>query len=100
MTTPISTWPHKVPEVKDPNAVLDYVIDWSDWLEVGETILSSEWAMNGDATIAHNTYTDTVATVWVSGGTATFTVTNSITTTSVPVARQDDRSLTIKVKNK
>lgn len=100
MTAPISTWPYKVAEPKDPNAVLDYLIDWSDWLGVGETLLSSEWAMNGDATVVRATHTDTTATVWVSGGTGTFTVTNSITTTSVPVARQDDRSLVIKVRNK
>lgn len=98
--TLISTWPFKVLEPKDPDAVLDYVIDWSDWLEVGEVITFSEWTMIGDATITHSTYTDTTATVWISGGTATFSVTNEITTDSVPIPRKDNRTLTIKVKNK
>ena len=100
MPDPISTWPHKVTEPKDPDAVLDYLIDWSDWLEVGETITSSEWEMAGDALIVTDTNTDTTTTVWVSGGSATFKVTNAITTSSVPVARQDNRTLVIKVKDK
>lgn len=98
--TLISTWPFKVLEPKDPDAVLDYVIDWSDWLEVGEVITLSEWTMTGDATITHSTYTDTTATVWISGGTTTFSATNEITTDSVPVSRKDNRTITIKVKNK
>jgi len=96
----ITEWPHKVPEPKDPNAVLDYVIDWSDYLAVGETLVSSSWQLSGDAVLETDTNTDTTATAWVSGGTATFRLTNSITTSSLPVARQDQRTLVIKVKDK
>jgi len=96
----ISVWPHKVDEPKDPDAVLDYVIDWSDYLAVGEVIVSSIWVIVGDATLDLSTYTDTAATAWVSGGTTTFRLTNSVTTNSLPVARKDDRTLVIKVKDK
>jgi hypothetical protein len=98
--TAISTWPHKVPEAKDPEAVLDYVIDWSDWLAAGEVVVDSIWTLEGDAVLGVDTFTDETATAWVSGGTTTFHLTNSITTSSVPVARQDQRTLIIKVKDK
>jgi hypothetical protein len=98
--TAISTWPHKVTEAKDPEAVLDYVIDWSDWLAVGEVLVDSTWAIEGDAVLGVDQFTDTTATAWVSGGTTTFRLTNSITTSSVPVPRQDQRTLVIKVKDK
>lgn len=98
--TAISTWPHKVPEAKDQDAVLDYVIDWSDYLAVGEVLVNSEWSLDGDATLVTDTFTDNTSTAWVSGGTTTFRLTCSITTSSVPVARQDDRTLVIKVKGK
>lgn len=100
MTTLISTWPFKVLEPKDPDAVLDYVIDWSDWLGVAEVIALSTWVLTGDAQITHSTYTGTTATVWISGGTTTFRVTNEITTNSSPIPRKDNRTLVIKVKDK
>ena len=96
----ISTWPHKVDQPKDPEAVLDYVIDWSDYLAIGETLVASEWALAGDAVLGIDTFTDTLATAWVSGGTTTFRLTNYITTSSTPVARRDQRTLVIKVKDK
>jgi hypothetical protein len=96
--TAIATWPHKVPEPKDPDSVLDYVIDWSDWLAEGETLTASDWTMEGDAVAGTDTFTDATATLWVSGGTTTFRITSAITTDSFPVPRQDQRTLIIKVK--
>jgi len=31
--------------LKDPDAVLDYGFDWSDWLADGETISTSTWTV-------------------------------------------------------
>lgn len=98
--TAIAVWPHKVETPKDPEAVLDYILDWSDWLAAGEIITASSWTMDGDATLLLNAFSDTTATVGVSGGTTTFRLTNSITTNSVPLARQDQRTLIVKVKDK
>lgn len=88
--------------VKDPDAVLDYAIDWgSNWLS-SDTIASSSWAVSGpddSLTVDSDSNTTTTATVWLSGGTrhATYTVTNSIVTAE---GREDDRSIVIRVENK
>jgi hypothetical protein len=80
-----------------PDAVLDYTMDWSEWLD-GDTIASSIWTAESGITINSSSNTTTVATVWLSGGTAgeSYRVTNQITTAA---ARTDDRSLFITVKN-
>jgi hypothetical protein len=80
---------------KDPSAVLDYQIDWSDWLD-SDTISSSDWTAQTGITIDSDTNTTTTATVWLSGGTAgkTYRVTNTIVTAGL---RTDERSIDIYV---
>jgi hypothetical protein len=88
------------PEIKhDPNAVLDYTIDWSDWLPSGDTILSSSWSVPAGLTEDSSSNTSTTATVWISGGTAgtNYRITNHITTTE---GRQDDRTIPLFVLNR
>lgn len=82
---------------KDPNAVLDYQIDYSRWLPAGDTITASSWLAESGLTVDTSSFTDTSTTVWLSGGTAgsTYDVRNHITTDD---GRQDDRTLTIVVK--
>jgi len=82
--------------LKDPEAVLDYGFDWSDWLADGETISTSTWTVPTGITKDSDSKTDTVTTIWLSGGTAgkSYRVTNHIVTSA---GRQDDRSLIIKV---
>lgn len=83
--------------VKDPDAVLDYQVDWSSWLATGETISSSDWVVQTGITETSASNTTTTATIWLSGGTAgvTYTVTNRIVTTA---SRTNDRSLYITVR--
>lgn len=83
--------------VKDPDAVLDYQIDWSSWLATGETISSSDWVVQTGITENSASNTTTTATIWLSGGAAgvTYTVTNRIVTTA---SRTNDRSLYITVR--
>jgi hypothetical protein len=97
----IAAWPYKVPEPKDPQATLDYAIDWSDWLSEGEEIVNSVWATSSGA-IQSPSFTATATGVWLSGGEVgiAITLTNTITTNSTPVARIDERSLVIKVKQR
>lgn len=83
---------------KDPSAVLDYTIDWSDWLDT-DTISTSSWTVPSGITQSAETETTTTATVWLSGGTAdnVYEVTNTITTAA---GRTDQRTLIIHVVDK
>ena len=85
---------------KDPDAVLDYAVDWSAWL-AGDGISSSEWLLEEGAEIeiVTDTFTQTKATVWVRGGSkdATYLLTNRIVTTG---GRTDDRSISVKVEDR
>jgi hypothetical protein len=83
---------------KDPNAVLDYTLDWARWL-AGDQIATSEWLVLAGLTKVADTKTASSATVWLSGGTAgqSYTVTNRITTSG---GRTEDRSFTIRVEER
>lgn len=84
---------------KDPDAILDYGFDWSQWLGGGEQITSSTMFASPGINVNSSSNTTTSATVWLSGGTAGFpyTVTNRITTNQ---GRTDDRTITIRVQNR
>jgi hypothetical protein len=87
--------------IKDPDATLDYYVDWTAWL-AGDTIVASTWCVmpsslvvDSDAIIVGLQKT----VVWLSGGVdgTTYTATNHITTAT---GREDDRSITIAVEDK
>jgi hypothetical protein len=81
---------------KDPDAVLNYVMDWSDWLDSGETISTSTWTVDSGLTEDSETETTTTATITLSGGTvgSRYRVTNRITTSG---SQTDDRSFFVDV---
>ena len=82
---------------KDPNATLDYSIDWSSWLAAGESLTSSTWTRSSTTLQESNTtLTTSIATIWLAGGSAgtKYTVANKIGTTS---GRVDERTIDIKV---
>lgn len=90
---------------KDPAAILDYTRTWDKWLQSGETITVSTWAIAGDdvaLTLGTGgraaTNDTTTATCWLLGGTVgvTYTVTNHIVTNASP-AREDERSFEITI---
>lgn len=87
--------------VKDGDAVLDYTIDWSQWLPDNDTITSSTFTVQSEAdgavAVDDSSFTTTTTTVWLSGGTAgqRYLVTNHIVTAA---GREDDRSLRITIK--
>ena len=83
---------------KDPDATLDYRVEWSSWLDT-DTIATSTWTVESGITTVSDSNTTTVATIWLSGGTAgeEYEVANLITTAA---GRIDERTLTIKVANK
>lgn len=83
---------------KDPDANLDYSIDWTSWL-AGDTILTSTWSVESGLSLGTETNTSTLSTVWISGGTIghSYIAVNRIVTTG---GRTDDRSILIMVKQK
>ena len=84
---------------KDPDAVLDYSMDWTAWLLPGDSVSASDWLADDGITIDSDALAGPVATVWLSGGTArrTYVVTNRITTNG---GRVDDRSITVYVMDR
>jgi len=80
--------------IKDPNAVLDYMWNWSDWLLVDETISSAIVTAPTGLTCDSYSKTDTTVTGWLSGGTAGvgYAVVCHVTTSD---GRQEDRSIYI-----
>lgn len=99
--------------IKDPDSVLDYVFDWapltnardgavSDWLAAGETITSG-YTVTVDSGLTKDSDarsdSNTSVTVWLSGGTAgtDYEVVCHIVTSS---AREDDRTLTVKCRER
>jgi hypothetical protein len=85
---------------KDPQAVLDYSFNWSDWLsEIGDTIASSTWTIPDGITSVSQSNTTTRATVILSGGTSgtQYTIRNHITTAG---GKQDDRSMIIMIADR
>lgn len=84
---------------KDPSAVLDYAFDWSDWLATGETISTATWTVPAGITKTDQDETTTTAVIWLSGGTADtdYNVACAVTTSD---GRTDERTMTIKVRNR
>lgn len=84
-------------EPKDPDAIMDFVIDWTRWLS-GDTIASSTWVVPAGITRAAVAATTTSTTIWLSGGThaSKYTITNRIVTVA---GRTDDRSFIVPVRH-
>ena len=83
---------------KDPAAVLDYVVNWSTWLD-GDTISSATVTASTGLTLDSSSNTTTTVTGWLSGGTAgtSYTVTFQIITAA---GRTDERSIAIFVTDR
>lgn len=84
--------------IKDPNAVLDYQWDWTEWLPAGDTISTSNVTLAaGDVAINSQSNTTTSATAWISAGTAG---TEAKLTDRVVTAqgRTADRTITLKIE--
>lgn len=89
--------------LKDPNAVLDYTLDWSKWLEpLGDTIASVAVAVTG-VTLDHTTNNGTSVTIWISGGTVGTRGEARVRITTVGTGarpRTDDRTVYFKIKER
>jgi hypothetical protein len=95
----INQWPHRMQAHFDPDATLDYQLDWSSWLTDGEVIANSTWTVSGADQVTAS-FSDTRATIWLRNPTGKIiSATNKITTNSAPVPRIDERTLLITVSN-
>lgn len=93
---------------KDPNAVLNYTVDWTDWID-GDTIATSTWAVTTYSTSTVDTNVLTVdataiqvnkkAIVTLSSGTVgnVYNVRNTITTAN---DLTESRAFRVKVVNR
>jgi hypothetical protein len=81
---------------KDPEAVLDYAVDWSSWLQAGETISSYTVTVPTGITLDSDHESAGIVTAWLSGGTAgaTYAIEVKITTS---LGRTDERTFRIQV---
>jgi hypothetical protein len=81
--------------VHDPEAVLDYYVDWAPWL-AGDTITDSDWTSTGTVTLSDPAVLGGVTQIWVSGGVAGETVdlVNHIVTAE---GREDERTVRLKL---
>jgi hypothetical protein len=84
---------------KDPDATLDWIFDWNEWLGENETIANSEFIVDPGITVESSMNSQKTATVWLSGGTEgeVYRVTCRVTTNE---GRTDDRSFTLRCTNR
>jgi hypothetical protein len=90
--------------VKDATAELQYGMDWSEWLELGDDIVTTTWTVETTGTsialVANNGgQLDDVALVTITGGTVgeIYTVRNTIETDQGYI---DSRRFRVKVENR
>lgn len=101
--------------LKDPNAKLDYSLDWADWLDFDDTIASLSIiadtvnvVSSGFTNIAAAPATGSVAaivkanvtTAIVSGGTVGSTHSLTFRITTVSGSRIEDRTVYLKIKER
>ena len=90
--------------LKDPEAVLDYLVDWgAEYLGEGELLATSAWSVlpdePGGVEIADTSFDMLTSTVKAAGGVAgcVYRLVNRISTAS---GRVDERSVTVRVENR
>jgi hypothetical protein len=78
----------------DPDAVLDYAWDWSDWLREGEFVRSAITEQSADLTVSAAQHDGQRVFAWVEGGSnaETYPVSCRITTSQ---GRTDDRTMNL-----
>lgn len=84
---------------KDPEAILDYLWDYTDYLDTGDTIVSARASAQSGITVISEGFTTTGHTVWLVSGTAgnEYQVTSRIYTQA---GRRDERTWTFRVEER
>ncbi len=84
---------------KDPDDVLDYVVDWTARLDDADSISTSDWSVtDGDVVVDSQSLSGNKSIVWLSHGTdgTASVLLNRIVTQG---GRQMDLTISIKIKN-
>ena len=85
---------------KDPDAVLDYTVDWGPWLTgIADTIATVTWLPDAGLTVVSDSNTATTATAFVSGGTVN-TIKSLTCRVTTAGGRTDDRTISLKILNR
>lgn len=84
---------------KDPSDVLDYEVNWSKWLQAGETLAARTVTPDAGITVDSAVLGVDKVTIWLSGGTVgnTYRIGCRITTTA---GRTAERSIRITVEER
>ena len=89
-------WPKK-----DPNEKLDFSLDWrvENRIPVGDVIVASLWIAPPGVSVVSESFSDTVTTIWLTGGTIgeTYDFLNRVTTEA---GRILDKTVRLKIKEK
>jgi hypothetical protein len=74
---------------KDPDELLDYQIDWTSLL-AGDVITVSTWSVPPGVIGGQESKTDSITTIWLSGGTAgqNYNIVNRINTAAGRIREQ------------
>jgi hypothetical protein len=90
--------------LKDPEAVLDYAIDWgAQYLDEGDLIADSSWSVDpdepGGVSVVGSDFADTVSKVQAGGGVPgrLYRLANLVVTQS---GRTDERSIMLRVEKR
>jgi hypothetical protein len=90
--------------LKDPEAVLDYAIDWgAQYLDQGDLLADSSWSVDpdepGGVSIAGSGFSDKISTVTAASGVPgrLYRLANKVLTQS---GRTDERSITLRVEKR
>jgi len=83
---------------KDPDEVLDYVVDWTKPL-AGDVISTSTWTVPTGVSKGVDMFDDSTTTIWLSGGSAgeNYALINRITTAA---GRTREQTCTLKCRTK
>lgn len=86
----------------DPQAVLDYPVDWSAWLVEGDTLLDVTVTAEAGITVdSVQPPVDGVAVAWISAADATVGETYTVTYHAVTAnGLEDDRSILLKIQER
>ena len=88
---------------KDPDATLDYLFDWTDWLASAETISSHTITISptgtGALTLDSSNVAGGIVTAWLSSGVlgTVYAVTCNIVTSD---SRVDERTMHIRIQER
>ena len=84
---------------KDPDATLDYMVDWTDQIATGDFIVSAAVSADTGITLHAQTFTSATHTIWLRGGTVNnrYRVRSKIYTQG---NRVDERTITVLVRER